>query len=573
MGLIGGLLDWRARTSGDSTLAKPESWLVSFFGGGPSRSGQTVNAQTVTTLAVVWACVRALAEDTAKLPLKVYRRVEGDGREEVREHPAYPLLNVQANLDGATGFVLREWLMWGALLWGNGFAEIERTNAGRPMALWPMDPARTKLRRTKAGRIEYLYRNDDGRETVLPPEDVVHVRGPTMDGLVGYSVIAKARETFGEALATSGFAAAFWANSARPSGALTHPQSLSDKARANLRKSMEDLYAGASNAGRPMLLEEGLTWTPFSIPAKDAQFVETRQFDVEEICRWFRVPPHKVMKLDRSTNNNIEHQGIEYVTDGLGAWMRRLESEFNLKIFSPRERGELYVEHNADALQRGDLLTRYDAYGKARQWGWMSVNEIRRRENLNAIEGGDQYLVPVNMTTPAKIEEAPVAAATTPAPSVGAGGEDNDERAGLADAIGHAVVPILREAVFRALEIESDRARRAAKRGVLATWVDEYYRDHDVHVRGLLMAGLEAAQRFAARCGLDVPETFVADVAGQIVACHCRASAEAVRGVAAGEAEALETVLKGWGAERADRDAEAYRRLVVAGLLVRTEVT
>jgi HK97 family phage portal protein len=577
MGFIGGaLMAFRARSGEESTLANPGSWLSSWFGGGVTKSGIAVNEDNAKNLAAVWACVRAISEDVSKLPLKVYRRNDNEDRETVRNHPAWRLLNVQANDDMTPSIVVREYALACAQLWGNGFAEIERNNAGRPINLWPMKPARTKLRRVPGGGLEYEYHNDDGSISVLPAVNVWHIRGPSNDGIVGASVVAMARESLGAAMATDRFAARFWANGARPSGAIKVKGRLSDNARVNLRESIERLYGGSENAGRPILLEEESDWSPFSVPPEDAQFLETRSFQVDEICRWFRVPPHKIFKLDHATYSNIEHQSIEYVTDGLGAWMTRIEQESHLKLLLRSEQSSLYLEHLVDALLRGDLKTRYEAYGLGRQWGYLSANDVRRRENMNRLPGddGDQYLEPSNMTTPAKLEEptpapappgapaAPVAPGTDPEePDPAPEPEPEADRAAIAGEIAASFEPLFADVLSRVLQVEADRARRAAKHGVagVAKWMDEYYGDRVDDVRGAIFAGVEVIGRMCRRELAREDEQLVPDLALALAKRHVDTSVFELR-MAAGLEVALspggiEACMVNWETTRAARDA------------------
>jgi HK97 family phage portal protein len=584
MGFVGGALAaFRARSGEESTLARPGAWLTSFFGGGLSKAGVAVNENTARNLATVWACTRAVSEDVAKLPLKVYRRVADEGREALRDHPVAHLLNVTANTDLAPAMGVREFLICSALLWGNGFAEIERAGNGRPLGLWPWDPSRVKLRRRQDGRIEYLYREDDGSETAVPAEDVFHLRGPSKDGLVGANVIALARESLGSAMAADQFTARFWSNGARPSGALKTKKVLSPDGRKNLRESIQAMYSGAENAGRVALLEEDMDWVPFAVPPNDAQFLETKAFSVDEICRWFRVPPHKVAKLDRATFSNIEHQAIEYVTDGLGGWMARFEQEANLKLLTPRERGTMYVEHLTDALLRGDLKARYEAYAIGRQWGWLSVNDVRRRENQNAIEQGDQYLAPANMTTPAKLEAAPAPGAKDPAtdtgkanggtadPSSDTGGARADLSAG-AEILARAGAAYLQGAVARVLRIEADRARRALKLGLdeLQKWADGYYAGRVDDVRGVIFSGIEMIGTLSGVTHPGADPDFVPAVVLEVAERHVEQSVQqlggaimrARGGAGVGAVEEVLTVWERGDGGRADADAAAAGEII-----------
>lgn len=364
--------------------------------GAVSSSGVAVSEESSLRQATVLACVKLLSNSTAMLPLPVYRRIK---RGKVREysHPLYPLLQEQANPEMGA-FELRRWLMQGVLLWGNGYAEIEWSPDGQIVAFWPLHPGQMSVMR-RNGVIVYLYTLPDGRRVELPAYRVLHLRGLTGDGLVGYSVIRELmRESVGLAAATQEFGSRFFSNGARPGIVVTHPGQLSDKAMRNLQASWSSAHEGLSNAHRVRILEEGMTITTLGIPPNEAQFLETRKFQVTEIARAFGVPPHMVGDLDRATFSNIEHQGIEFGQYSLGPHLTQIEQAINAKCLTAEERRYLFVEHVTAALVKTDIKTRYEAHVMAIQNGWMTRNEVRAIENLNAVEGGDSFLIPLNMT-------------------------------------------------------------------------------------------------------------------------------------------------------------------------------
>jgi HK97 family phage portal protein len=362
-----------------------------------AHAGLSITHDTALRYSAVWGCVRVIAESLAQMSWHVYRRTTGGGKEMMTQHPVDWLLHRQWNPE-LSAFGGRETLIAWALTWGNGYAEIERDAAGRAVWLWPIAPDRVKVERTAAGALVYDVTNHGEPNSVLAAEDMLHLHGLSFDGVTGYSVIALARESIGLGLATERFGAAFFGNGSHPGGVLEHPGKLNPEARQNLKSSWEDAHRGPDNVLRVAVLEEGMKWQAIGIPPEDAQFLETRKFQVQEICRWFRVPPHKLADLERATFSNIEHQAIEFVVDTLVPWAVRLEQEADLKLFGAN-RGRLFTKLNVNALLRGAQENRFGAYATGRQWGWLSVNDVRALEDMNPLPPhiGDTYLVPINM--------------------------------------------------------------------------------------------------------------------------------------------------------------------------------
>jgi HK97 family phage portal protein len=344
----------------------------------------------------VGAAVRILSESIASLPLVLYQKTDEDSRKKAADHPLYPLLHDQAN-DYMTAMVFRELLQSHVLLWGNGYAEIEWNNKGEPVALWPLRPDLTWPFIDVNDKKLYYQTNINGETFYLPAYRVFHVHGLGSDGFSGKSLIKLHREAIGLAKATEKYGSKYFGNGAKPGGVLEHPGNLSDTAGTNLRTSWNTMHSGLDNAHRIAILEEGMTYKQIGLPPEDSQFLETRKFQVEEVSRIFRVPLHMLGSLDRATFSNIEHQGIEFVTHTLRPWFVRWEQAISMRLLVGSEKKQLYAEHNADALLRGDIKNRYDAYAVARQNGWMSTNDIRKRENMEPIPGGDVYLVNGNM--------------------------------------------------------------------------------------------------------------------------------------------------------------------------------
>jgi HK97 family phage portal protein len=340
----------------------------------------------------VYACVRILAETIASLPLNVYRSTD-NGKEKAIDHQLYYLLHDEPNPE-MTSFVFRETLMSHLLLWGNAYAQIIRDGRGKVLALYPLLPDRMMVDRTTEGQLYYEYRKDTGY-VILRPEDILHIPGLGFDGLVGYSPIAMAKDAIGMAIATEEYGGKFFANGASPGGVLEHPGVVKDPAR--IRESWNAVYQGSGNAHRIAVLEEGMKFQSIGIPPEQAQFLETRKFQTEEICRIFRVPPHLVANLDKATFSNIEHQSISFVVHTIRPWLVRLEQGMNKALLSPSEKGRYFVGFVVDGLLRGDYASRMQGYAIGIQNGFLSPNDVRTLENMNTIEHGDIYAMNGNM--------------------------------------------------------------------------------------------------------------------------------------------------------------------------------
>lgn len=351
-----------------------------------TSSGEYVSPAKAMTLSVWFACVRAIAEDVGKLPLIVYRRV-GPNKERASNTPLYRLLHDAPNPEQNAG-AFRETINGWAESWGNGYAEIQRASDGTPIALWPIHPSRARVCRFEGSLYLDVYGEGSTPSVRLPYRDVIHIRGFGDDPLCGLSVAGLAAESLGVSLAAQQYGASFFGNGANPSVVLTHPGKLSEVAQANLRESWKKRHSGSKNANGVAVLQEGIKLEKLTIPPEEAQFLETRQFQIPEIARWFRMPPHKVQDLSRSTFSNIEHQATEYLSDTLMPWLVRWEQELSRKLMDDRQREEFAIEHLVDAILRGDLTARSNYYRTMIQIGALSPDEARARENLNPIPGG-----------------------------------------------------------------------------------------------------------------------------------------------------------------------------------------
>ena len=380
---------------------KPQNKIgggYSFLFGGTS-SGKAVNESTAMQTTAVYACVRILSESVASLPLHLYQYNDDGGKDQVVTHPLYCILHDEPNPE-MTSLVFRETLMSHLLLWGNAYAQIIRNGRGEVIALYPLLPNKITVDRDNSNNIVYTYQSDKG-DIKLRRDNVLHIPGLGFDGLIGYSPIAMAKQAIGISIATEEFGATFFSNGANPGGVLEHPGTLDQKARENLRESWGERFSG-SNSHKIAVLEDGLKFHQLSIPPNEAQFLETRKFQINEIARIFRVPPHMLADLEKSSFSNIEQQSLEFVKYTLNPWVVRWEQSIQQALILPSEKSKLFVKFNLDGLLRGDYQSRMSGYSTARQNGWMSANDIRELENLNKIpaeDGGDLYLVNGNMMT------------------------------------------------------------------------------------------------------------------------------------------------------------------------------
>lgn len=373
---------------------------------GRTTSGKPVNERTAMQTTAVYACVRILAEAVASLPLHVYEYQDDGGKKLVHDHPLYYLLHDEPNPE-MTSFVFRETLMSHLLIWGNAYAQIIRDGAGRVLGLYPLLPDKMDVQRDDKGNIYYVYsRNSDENPMFkeygnikLKAEDVLHIPGLGFDGLIGYSPIAMAKNAVGMTLACEEYGASFFANGANPGGVLEHPGVLKDPSK--VRESWNSVYRGVSNAHKIAVLEEGMKYQQIGIPPEEAQFLETRKFQINEIARLYRIPPHMVGDLDKSSFSNIEQQSLEFVKYTLDPWVIRWEQSLQRSLLLLGEKGKYFIKLNVDGLLRGDYQSRMNGYAVGRQNGWFSANDIREMENMNPIpdeEGGNLYLINGAMT-------------------------------------------------------------------------------------------------------------------------------------------------------------------------------
>ena len=371
---------------------------------GKSEAGENVNERTALQVATVYACVRILAETVASLPLHLYYDDNNGVKEKAMDHSLYNLLLNEPNPE-MTSFSFWEALMTHLLLWGNAYAQIVRSGKNNILGLYPLLPEYMTVERADNGEIQYTYSSNTdevstvGNETIIFRRDqILHIPGLSFNGLVGFSPIAMMKNAIGSSIAVEKYGSKFFEHGAQPMGVLEHPTVIKDPAK--IRENFMDTYGGVQNQFKVAVLEEGMTYKPISLPPEDSQFLSTKEFSVEEICRIFRVPPHLVQDLKRSTYNNIEHQGINFVQYTLRPWLTRIEKAIVKDVLYGDEKLEYYPKFNVEGLLRGDFASRMEGYTKLLSNGIMTVNEIRAKEDLPPIseeEGGNTHIVPGSM--------------------------------------------------------------------------------------------------------------------------------------------------------------------------------
>ena len=379
--------------------------LVGAFGGMISATGLHVTTADALTVPGIAACIQVLTEDLAKVPLELYRKTSSGTRQKATDHPLYALLKGHP-APWLSSFAWRRALLHNALAHGNGFSRAWRTERGTVEKITLLKHGQTNVRWASDGEPFFDLNSGGGTETGLSWQDVIHIpyRGTTDrgsgGGIMGISPIQQNKETIALALAAERFAAKFFANGARPSVVLEYDKKLpNDDVAARIRAGIERAYSGVDNAFKIAILELGMKLKEFSSNPSDSQLTETRKEQAIQCCTMYGVPPHKIGILDRATNNNIEHQGIDYVTGPVSSLAECAQSALETACLSPTERETYYIEFNLDGLMRGDLHSRYRAYAIGRQWGWLSADDVRSRENMDDLpdDQGKTYLTPLNM--------------------------------------------------------------------------------------------------------------------------------------------------------------------------------
>lgn len=462
MGLFSGMLEKRTHPR-DPALAK-------FLGvNAETASGIDVTEETALNFSAVFRAVDLLGKHIGMLPLHLMERTGENAKRKATRHPLYNLLYLKPN-PSMTAFNWRHLLMTHVLLWGNSYNGIEWSNGGQPIALWPLRPDKMRVTREN-GVIWYYYGRPEKR---MPASDVLHIRGLTTNGVIGKSVIAGARDDIGLGVAARQYGGRFFKNDAQSGAVLQHPGRLSDEAYTNLKNSFSNEYAGVDNSHKTKILEEGMTIESIGIPPVDAQFLQTRKFQITEIARWFGVPSHKLNDLEQATFSNIEHQSIEYVQDALQPWATNIEQAIDTTLLTSTQRKKYYSKLNLSALLRGDSTARHEAYASGIQWGYYSINDVLELEDMNPVDGGDTRLTPMNMAPLGQLPATQPQQNALPAQSEQRSYKPAEYRQWIAK----SQEKILREALGRVLRREAnDIGNKLPKWTNLDADMDAFYED------------------------------------------------------------------------------------------------
>jgi HK97 family phage portal protein len=427
-------------------------------------SGELISPETAMRISTVWACVKIISETLASLPLVVYRKRKDGGKDKATDHWLYNLLHNEPNY-AQTSLEWREMMQGHLCLRGNAYSFIN-WNGRKADSLIPFHPDMVEPKRMTDGSIQYEVTSGAGTKKYYLASQILHIPALSFDGLKGLNPIEYVAQSLGLSIAAEKFGAKFFKNGTKASGVVMYPNQLGDKGQENLRKSIAK-HIGGDNIFSPLVLEEGAKWEQLSINPEDAQFLETRKYQAIDICRIFRVPPHMVAELDKATFSNIEHQSLEFVIHTIRPWLVRWEQRFNKQLFNNDE--EYFAEFKVDGLLRGDTKSRYEAYGKGIQDGWLNRNEARDMENLNPVDGLDEYLQPLNMTSagqqPQQDEPAP-----EPEPEPEPAPTKKPKKKAI-NAVMHDTAARIANAEIKAISSRIDKA--AENRGRFCEWINE----------------------------------------------------------------------------------------------------
>lgn len=477
-----GILDNLFATRETLAPEKRSSYYYNSFGN-PTDSGETVTGYKAMTTSAVYACVRIIAETVASLPLHVYER-QDRGKRRATDFPLYSILHDSPN-ELMTSFEFRELMQANLLLWGNALAEVDYNGRGGINQLWPLKPDMVHEVKTQGGRIFYKYQRPDNSIEWISSNTVWHIKGLGADGLWGYSPITMMRNAIGISLASEKTAGSLYKNGIQLNGILKTPGVLSEDAYGRIADSWATRYGGTSNAHKTAILEEGLEYQQLSMSPEDSQFLETRKFQITEIARAFRVPPHMLADLDRATFSNIEQQSIDFVTNTIRPWLVRWEQSIQKNLILSRYQNRYFSEFLVDGLLRGDAKTRHETYSIGRQNGYYSANDIREMENKNPIPDGDVYLVPLNMVPAGDVGQSmPQEAQRAANPQENAETRARTTAAGRLRLVSD-FIPVFESTFARLVRREVADVKRQAKKTLgkddlagFLLWIESFYEDH-----------------------------------------------------------------------------------------------
>jgi HK97 family phage portal protein len=513
MGIISSLFEKR----NSLPLDNPEPWRAAGLLG-TSTSGIRVTSGNALSYTAVLAAVRVLSEAVASPPLITYQQV-GRGKDRAKDYYLYTLLHDAPNPE-MTSFEFREVLQGHLCLWGNAYALLDITLRGKISAMWPLLPHKMLQMIRKDGGLFYRYHMPDGKIEDIPSYKIWHLRGYSPDGLIGYNPISLQKDSIGLGKAAEQFGNTFYGNGARPGGVL------GDDAHDRLRESWNNAHQGVSRANKVAILEEGLTYKPIGVPPEEAQFLETRRFQVSEVARAFRVPPHMIGDLEKATFSNIEQQSLEFITYVMYPWYSRWEQSIKQNLMSVRDKEIYFTEFLIEGFLRGDSTARSAFYGSMFNIGAMSQNDVREKENMNPIDGGDVYYVPLNMV-PMEMAGQPREAAPDPDPERalpdsemrGVAKLPGKEQRGIAKRrkLQTSFEPQFLDVIARILRREANDVGNAGRRIIpsgadaFREWMDEFYTEHEAFVRRQFAPVMEAYAALVSDEVMDEVDRQVAD--------------------------------------------------------------
>lgn len=506
-----------------------------------TAAGVSVTPDLAKRVAAVYTCVRIIAESIASLPLNIYRRLpDGKGKELAFDHPLFGLLHDAPNRF-QTSYEWREMMAGHVALRGNAYSEIRSSGYQAVAELWPLHPDRVRPIQLESGDIVYQYRPKAGAERIILAQDMLHFRGFSDDGVKGDSVIEQNKEAIGLAMAAEQFGAAFFGNGSTIGGVLEYPKGLSDQSYDRLKKSFAENFQGSRNANKPLILEDGLTWKAIGIEPNKAQFLETRKFQISEIARMFRIPPHMLADLEKATFSNIEQQSLEFIRDTLRPWLVRMEQRMNADLLSAKGRSTYFIEFSVDGVTRGDSAARTAYYNSMFNMGAISPNEIRARENMNPIKGGDVYYV--------NSANAPTGGEDIDDPET----DPDDDQDSLRRRVIDAQFPALRQAVDKIVTAEIKALRRAAKdsagdMGKFEKLSAEFFNGHRRFIERQITP--VASTITSTRQALGAGGCDIAEYVKSYADVHMNESIEAVRGALLEGENAITQMLDRWEYER-----------------------
>ena len=446
------------------------AWLADMGGvGSQSSSGVQVSEGKALTASSVFACVRVIAEDVAKLPTILYRRVEvngGKGKERAVDHPLYPILHLQPN-DEMSAYDMGQAVMVSVMLWGNGYAEIHRVGGGDVAGIVPLEPWRVFPTRTEGGVLAYEYREPGVKVRTIQTRNMLHVKGISPNGVLGWMLTEVGRESIGLGLAAMDFTGGFFANGASQGEAVVVPRAMKAEEFRAWVTAMRGQYEGQGKQHRTRYFDQDVKLLGGGgIAPKDSQLIETLHFSVEDIARYFRVTPHKIGHLLRATFSNVESLDLDHYKSTIQPRLVQLEQEMAIKLLTTEERQTMVIEHLVDALLRADFKTRTEGYGRGLTDGWLNVNEVRSMENLNPIAGGDRYRMQVNLAV-IDDEGNPVTAGPAAESDPDAGGVEAEQAKAR-------FMPVFAAEATRVIDREAKAIGRK-KPGEVGEWAEKWY--------------------------------------------------------------------------------------------------